>query len=350
MRKRLLGLALVIIMILGCSMTTFAKTPEESGTEAVETAKAWGKAISDVQMLFSELGDAVAQGKADYDGMKDGFQKTVAESYLMNAGGLSVPRDAIIVTDLEKNMIAQIWDYFSPIGYYMLLFYFLLTIVQDMQGKVRDLDIKYWITTIMRFVCVDALIYFGPTIVVFAMQLGNTFITYFFNNPIAVTKGEGAADYVNAIADYFANGQGSKLMKALSLYVYSLILKGANTIPNLMILLHAASRKIEIVIRGGVLCIAIPDIVMSGPHSRGVSYIKKFFGVCLYGFVMLLVVQVAGTLSSENMYASIMNGGTNSLVDGFATNLSGLLNVALYNFAAVGMLGASKSILNDFLS
>lgn len=44
MRKRLLGLALVIIMILGCSMTTFAKTPEESGVKEVTTeVKEWGK-------------------------------------------------------------------------------------------------------------------------------------------------------------------------------------------------------------------------------------------------------------------------------------------------------------------
>lgn len=351
MRKRLLGLALVIIMILGCSMTTFAKTPEESGVKEVTTeVKEWGKAIDSIQDLFESLGDAVADGKAWYEGMKDGFQKTVAEAYIMNAGGLSVARDAIIVTDLEKNMIAQIWDYFSPIGYCMLLFYFLLTIVQDMQGKVRDFDIKYWITTIMKFVCVDALIYFGPTIVVLAMQLGNTFIDYFLNNPIALTKGEDGADYVNAVADYFANGQGKHFTKALSLYVYSLLLKGANTIPNIMILLHAASRKIELIIRGGILCIAIPDIVMSGPHSRGLSYVKKFFGICLYGFVMLLVVQIAGTLSASNMYASILDGGSKGLVDGAMTNLSGLLNVALYNFAAVGMLSASKSILNDFLS
>ena len=96
-----------------------------------------------------------------------------------------------------------------------------------MQGKVRDLDIKYWITTIMKFVCVDALIYFGPTIVVLAMQLGNTFIDYFLNNPIALTKGEDGADYVNAVADYFANGQGKHFTKALSLYVYSLLLQGS---------------------------------------------------------------------------------------------------------------------------
>ena len=53
MRKRLLGLALVIIMILGCSMTTFAKTPEESGVKEVTTeVKEWGKAIDSIQDLF----------------------------------------------------------------------------------------------------------------------------------------------------------------------------------------------------------------------------------------------------------------------------------------------------------
>ena len=65
MRKRLLGLALVIIMILGCSMTTFAKTPEESGVKAVTTeVKEWGKAIDSIQDLFESLGDAVAVCKA----------------------------------------------------------------------------------------------------------------------------------------------------------------------------------------------------------------------------------------------------------------------------------------------
>ena len=98
MRKRLLGLALAIIMILGCSMITFAKTPEEAGMEeTTTTVKEWGKAINSIQDLFNSLGDAVADGKAWYEGMKDGFQKTVAEAYIMNAGGLSVPRDAIIV-------------------------------------------------------------------------------------------------------------------------------------------------------------------------------------------------------------------------------------------------------------
>lgn len=106
MRKRLLGLALAIIMILGCSMITFAKTPEEAGMEeTTTTVKEWGKAINSIQDLFNSLGDAVADGKAWYEGMKDGFQKTVAEAYIMNAGGLSVPRDAIIVTNLEKNLI-----------------------------------------------------------------------------------------------------------------------------------------------------------------------------------------------------------------------------------------------------
>lgn len=348
MKKRLLGFALALMIILGCSMTAFAKTPEEAGAEATGEASSWGQPINSIQDLFNMLGDAAAQGKADYEGMKDNFQKTVAESYIMNAGGLSVSRDALIVTDLEKNMIAQIWDYFSPIGYCMLLFYFLLTIVQDLQGKVRELDIKYWIMTVMKFVCVDAIIYFGPTIVIFAMQLGNSFIDYFLNNPIAATKGENGAEYVNAVADYFANGAGGKFMKSLSLYIYSVILKIANTIPNLMILLHAASRKIELVIRGGILCIAIPDIVMSGPHSRGLSYIKKFFGICLYGFIMLLVVQVAGALASENLYSSVVQN--QSMADGLATNLSSLLSVGLYNFAAVGLLSASKSILNDFLS
>lgn len=298
--------------------------------------------------VFKMYGYAVDQAKANYESIKSGITKIAADAYLTNVNGISIPKEALIVTDLEKNMIAQIWDYLAPIGYTMLLMYFLLTILQDVQGKVRDLDIKYWIMTIMKFVCVDALIYLGPNLVIWGMQLGNVFINYFFENPVATISGEDSIKYINAVSDYFANGEGKKFWTSLSLLTYAYILKAANTIPNFMIALHAASRKIELVIRGGMLCVAIPDVVLSGLHSRGVSYIKKFFGVCLYGFVMLLVVQVAGSLASENVYSTLMDG--ENMAEGFATNLGGLLNCALYNFAAVGMLSASKSIINDFLS
>lgn len=299
--------------------------------------------------IFRAAGDALSQAEANYNSIKAGLTKIVADAYITNLNGLSIPQDALLVTGTEVNIIAKIWDYLAPIGYAMLLLYFLLTIVQDVQGKVRDLDIKYWTITIMKFVCIDALIYLGPNLVIWGMQAGNGFIQYFYDNPVAGTPNDQSyVNYVNAITEYFANGEGKKFWVSAGLLVYAIILKAANTIPSFMILLHAASRKIEIILRGGLLCIAIPDMVMSGPHSRGISYIKKFFGTCLYGFVMLLVVQIAGALSAANVYSTIMDGA--GLKEGFASNMGGLLNCALYNFAAVGMLSASKSIINDFLS
>ena len=197
--------------------------------------------------VFKMYGYAVDQAKANYESIKSGITKIAADAYLTNVNGISIPKEALIVTDLEKNMIAQIWDYLAPIGYTMLLMYFLLTILQDVQGKVRDLDIKYWIMTIMKFVCVDALIYLGPNLVIWGMQLGNVFINYFFENPVATISGEDSIKYINAVSDYFANGEGKKFWTSLSLLTYAYILKAANTIPNFMIALHAASRKIELV-------------------------------------------------------------------------------------------------------
>ena len=71
--------------------------------------------------VFKMYGYAVDQAKANYESIKSGITKIAADAYLTNVNGISIPKEALIVTDLEKNMIAQIWDYLAPIGYTAML-------------------------------------------------------------------------------------------------------------------------------------------------------------------------------------------------------------------------------------
>lgn len=265
----------------------------------------------------------------------------VADSYIGVTGNLDFSTDLLLVKPTDVNIINTIWTFLAPLGYGIMLLYFVITILQDMQSKFREIDEKYIFVMFMKLALCEVILYFGSNIVVGILGVSNYFINYFTEHPVGGNDALGISQlaYNDAIVKAVDN---TDFLSIIPLIIYAVILQGVCLIPKLMITLHAISRKVELILRSSLLCLSLPDLITEGIRSAGFKSIKKLVVTALHGFIIILVVQITSTLSGEDAMRSIVETGNIRLSD-----ISSILTMVLYNFAAVGLISASKAILND---
>lgn len=274
------------------------------------------------------------------------WRQSVVKSYIKLADGLNFDTGMLLITDSELNMLAQVWSIFIPLACGVMLLFFLLGILKDAQRQFRELDAKFVYIQIFKLCLAQLFIYFGPTIIVSILNLGNYYMNYCDQNPIVAAATNTASQ--NGMHDYYA-----KLIEAVKecgffscimFKTQTLLIDILSLAPAAALMLQAISRRVEIVLRGGFSCVALCDLFSDDRRPAAITYMKKFAVVVFHGFMMILVIQICRAASMESITNSLLNAEVDF------DDLGNVIPICLYQFAAVGLIGAAKQILSDALN
>lgn len=268
------------------------------------------------------------------------WQKSIIESYSKLADGLDFNSDLLKVDNSSLAMIEQLWNIFIPLACGFLLLNWMTNLIKEVQQQFREVDGKFIFIQFIKLFLAQLVIYFGPSVIVLVMRLGNYYLEYFNRNPIVVGNGTeaGMTEFYSSLI----NGASEiKMFEGLLLKVQMLLIDILTLAPTFAIGLQAAARKIEIILRGGFLCIGLTDIYGSHSQSKALQNIKKFASCVLQGFGMLLVIQVCRAASAQTIADTISDP------DFKFGDLGNIFPICLYQFAAVGLLGAVRHLIDD---
>ncbi len=276
---------------------------------------------------------------ATYDSLNS-LQKMVFDLFYNESNvTLELIKKYVYVTDFELTAMSQLYSYLLPIAYALVIFYFLVDLIDKMTLSGKNITLEQFLLSILRLILAYSVMEYGAELLGLLVGVGNVMAQYWVNNPIGTISGDlGTSVMEQAILDGAAD---MGFWSCLGALIMGTIVNILSAIPAILITLHAITRKFEIIIRGGFSCVALADIITEGKNSVAVRFMKKFAALMIHGSVMTMIV----TLSIALQIASVTTDAYVFEPD----NLIVALNAVLYSFAAVGMISASKSIINEAL-
>lgn len=237
--------------------------------------------------------------------------------------------------------IEAIYDGFMVAGVLLLMLYFLLSILANIERDQLTMD--NMIKSIIEFVVAYIFVSYGYNIILGLMSLGDSLLVT-IEDSLANSDNVLLSDVQMAALDEYKTGTVDNSLKILQGFLMMLYYFGNLMIPDLlntagMILVYVAclSRGVEVAVRTMFCPLAIADVFKAGMHSPGVRYMKKFAAVCFQGAIIYAIL-----LASNLIRGSLSNDGGNVI--------SGISNMACclgITFVSVSLIFKSQQLAND---
>lgn len=272
------------------------------------------------------------------------YRKSIVKAYVKLSQGATFTSDMLMITNTELSMIEQLWNVFLPLAYGVMLLLFLIGMMSDVQKQFRQLDGRFLLVQFLKLIAGQIFLYYGPYFIVGILTVGNYYLDYFVRNPIVSPAMADQSTMYNFYSTLIDAANDTKFLACLMLNVQVLLIEILSLLPTGAIMLAAISRRLTIVLRGGFSCIAMCDFFSDDRRPAAIEYLKKFAAVVFHGFVMLLVLQICQQMSLQQISDTLSK---TSDID--ITDMSNAVSICLYQFAAVGVITASKQIIADAL-
>ena len=271
-----------------------------------------------------------------------GLKEFIINSYCNGGINVNKVQTLLRVGNSEYHLAYSIYDYFLPLGLIMLVLYFLMDIMTQTTSRVRDFDAKSFFMSFLKAVMGLAMLKYGYWIMGSLVEVSNTITNMVMNGKVVTGEDNQAFDRLYAIVVNAVGGNG--VLDNLGLAMSAVVLQITQIIPEIIILFQAISRRIEIIFRVGIAPISMPDVYNGFSGSKAVTYLKRFAVVLLQGPMMIVIIKVAFQLQANHVAAVL------DTLDGkHVPALSLIIEMALYGFAAAGLISSSKTALNDAL-
>ena len=291
----------------------------------------WDPLKAFLDAAATEAPDAIAK----YEKM-NGFKRGGVDGYITAYGGFNVKTilNELIIDNTWLGVMSDIWELMLPLGLCLLLINFLLQVNEEALSKVKEFDFKILSMLMIKLFAGVAAVYYGPNIIAALCEMSNAMIYYVLNNSVGI-PGTNTISYgviFAAVVDAFDK---LSLLEIISLIINIALLNIMGIIP-----------KIEIILRGGLACVALPDIFNDARRSLAVTYIKKLAVCMMQGAFMIVICNVVTGIQMGYLQNVVTDATTDpQSVIGFGV----ALRATLYGFAACGLCAGVKPILNDML-
>lgn len=277
-----------------------------------------------------------------------GFKRQCAEGYISALGGFNVEviMNELIIDNSWLEIMSKIWELMLPLGLSLLLVNFLLQVNEDAMSKIREFDFKMLSMLLIKLFAGVLAVYFGPQIIGGLCSMSNSMIYYVLAHNVGIPNNSASVDYAAIFSAIVESIDSLGILAAVALLINSAVLGIMGLIPNAIILFQAITRRIEIIIRGGCACVALPDLFNDARRSLCVTYIKKFAVCLMQGAFMIVICNIVKGIQLSYLSTIATNiASTDYSILSFST----AVRACLYGFAACGLCAAVKPILNDML-
>lgn len=289
--------------------------------------------MQESSQVVSEYLNQVQKGKA--------FTEYVVKAYC--DGGIDLPKISKVLTidNTAFSIAMDIYKFFLPLGIIMLVLYLLMDILNITTNRLRELDIKVFMTVFLKGAIGLVLLKYGPVVIKALIETANTVVQAVIEGKV-FGGGAGSTSkddyYLIILEEVTKMGFFGKLGLAAT----STILYIGQAIPEVAIMLQAVSRKIEIIYRVGMAPISLTDIYNGISNSKALIYLKRLAVCLLHGALMIMIVKITYELETTHM-ADMLSSMKGQGLPSFTQ----VIEICLYGYAAAGLIASSKSALND---
>lgn len=285
------------------------------------------------------------------------YKKAVYSAYAMQDSTSAIGArvgEMMSVSSGEAAVITTIFNLFLPLAYALVAVFFLLEVVEKATnaGSIKELDYKFFIAAIFKLALAEMLLTGGTIIIGHVLDIGNIFIRdvqklNFSSALVGEALGTDSALAINWVWLDVVKDMG--LLDCIVAMMNATIVSLAKSISEIVLLLHAASKKIEIIIMASFAGLAMTQCFSESTRAGAVRYLKKFLACVLHAAAIIAIVNLVSVMAIAS--GLDISDSANLVVQLKAqiTDISKALEGLVYNFAAIGSVAVAKSIINDAL-
>lgn len=257
------------------------------------------------------------------------------------AGEITVAGQAVDMASVETVVVNNINTVLIPVALMIAAMFFLLGLLE--LGMSERMTPELFVKTWAKLGVSIFLIYGSSQIVAFG-SAANDWVLSLINGSMGNNM-TGFRDTVKAAIEKTVEHLG--LWKRIMLWMNLNLFQGLAHIACIAIATILISRRIELIIRGSFMPIAMAFVTTEGWQAGSIRYIKKYIALWLQGPAIGLVMK----LSSLIYFSVLTSGLTEGLQDG-----GGLVTPLLPFFIGIatllGLIGAirgSQQVMNDVM-
>ncbi len=259
---------------------------------------------------------------------------TVQENMQNIAGDIA---DRVKLDDSECEIATTLWDDLAAFAYLLAITYFIIDMNKNVLAAQSSWSIQQLANPLLKLGAILFIIDNGKIVVDAVKEVGNSFIDLCKNSLAA-----GTPETILMKDDMVKMIKDLKLGPALVFVIAMLLTWIISCIVRFIFLYKSIVYKIELVLRVAITPIVLGDF-WEGKNSAGVRWLKKLFGVFMYGGSFILILIIGAKLAEV---AAIDVADSTNVWD----FILGTVYACAIPFAQVGALGAAKSACSEIMA
>jgi hypothetical protein len=231
----------------------------------------------------------------------------------------------------------------------MLVMYFALDLTNISVYRVRQYDAKALIMSFIKLAFGYALLIFAPQIIGALMNMNNAIMNAVLSGKVSFDTTTSLTPQMQ-IARYLITQSiinNMNFMECLALVVLAPLVFLTSVVPQIVLMVQAMSRKIELILRCGFAPVACTDIYNGVSNSNALKYFKKMGVVILHGFAMVAIIHICYKLQQRDTFYMISWIQKSKSATEALPGLVQVLESLVYSFVAIGLITSSKQIVSD---
>ena len=244
--------------------------------------------------------------------------------------------DILRTTTEDFAIASKIYGVLLPLGYTLVLFYFLLELLEKTTHEQFNLEV--FIKMFIKLMFAEVFMDYGPELIGGFLSIGNWFLVTIkgisldnFTNPIGVDELDRLKTAVNKMGII---SQIAALGPALIIWILSKICM-------VVMKVQCWTIKLELALRVALSPIALADMFSEISRSAGIKYIKKILGTALQAGAVCAIYKIGAAYS-------IMEANTYVTSEGYI-QFDGFIDMFIIAFCLIGATAISKQLINDEL-
>ena len=284
-----------------------------------------------------------------------GIHHPVTWTYTADGWNIPLIDKFLYIQKSDVTMAGRIYNFFVPLGIVLLVMYMLIDMLNLFTNRTREFDLKQLLICIFKALLGLVLLKYMPMILESLINAANACVGAIYNGTISFSVTSGSMKRGNYYIILCTVICMLNFMECIGIIVNVPLIMVCSIVPQIIIGFQAASRKVEIIIRMGLIPISCIDVYNGLANSNCLRYLKKLAACMLYGFVMMAIIRITFALQQADGQAMFMDmclamqrAGTNGgSLGAMLPSVASILESLLYSFVAVGLVTSSKQIVNE---
>ena len=244
-------------------------------------------------------------------------------------------KDILTITNEQLVTATKIYNALLPLGYTLVLLYFLLELLEKTTHDQFNLEV--FVKMFIKLVFAETIMDYGDELIGGFISIGNWFILEVKTingqvtfNPPTYTEQQ-IKDAVEKLG----------FIDQIAAWSTCMVIWLITAVTRVTVKVQCWAIKLELILRAALSPIAIADMFSDINRSTGWRYLKKILGVAMQGGALLAIYSIGSVFQTTELVEYVSGDGK--------INFDAFIDTFIITFSLIGVTATSKQVINDAL-